>query len=92
MLGDHNLASDPDCKKLKFSKLCSPDRIKVKVEKAIVHESYSEDKSNNIALIRLKELVPLHNEDPVNSVVEPVCLPWDKGKGKFISERIFSLK
>ena len=90
MLGDHNLAKNPDCKRLVSSQLCSPERIKIKVEKTIVHEKYSEDKSNNIALIRLKDLVPLHNEDPVNSIVMPVCLPWNEGSNLSIKIRINS--
>ena len=77
VLGDHNLASDPDCKKLKFSKLCSPDRMKVKVEKAIVHESYSEDKSNNIVVglvFQQKYLIFVKNLKPLVSL--PFGYKW----------------
>ena len=38
--------------------------------------SGSSTQANDIALIRLNEPVPLHNEDPQNSYVKPVCLPW----------------
>ena len=46
----------------------------------IVHENYSVDRRglyrNDIALIRLNESVPLHSEDPSQSMASPVCLPW----------------
>ena len=77
MLGDHILRKDPDCQKNKFGDLCNPRKITKYVDKTIIHENYNpNNKTNNIALIRLDERVPLHNEDPVHSIVAPVCLPW----------------
>ena len=42
--------------------------------KATISERYS----NDIALIRINEAIPLHQEDPTKSLVEPICLPWSK--------------
>ena len=77
MLGDHILNNDPDCQRNKFGELCNPTIITKKVDKTIIHKNYNQtDRTNNIALIRLDERVTLHNEDPVKSIVAPVCLPW----------------
>ena len=45
-----------------------------------MHESYDDEPAFNhdIALIRLDQEVPLNSEDPKNSWVLPVCLPWAK--------------
>ena len=37
-------------------------------------------------MIRLDELVPLHIEDPEQSIVAPVCLPWKDSDKEIIKE------
>ena len=63
ILGDYNLSENPDCEKQGYRKLCAPPKIVRNIEKTIVHENYATDPSNNIALIRMDEIVPLHSED-----------------------------
>ena len=51
------------------------------VEKIILHEDYDRNLQggaapNDIALIRVNESIPLHDEDPKLSNVRPICLPW----------------
>ena len=63
----------------KFGDLCNPPIIQKKIDdtKTRIHERYnSTDRSNNIALLRLKTKITLHSEDPVISIIAPVCLPW----------------
>lgn len=79
MLGEHILENNPDCQMNKFGDLCNPPIISKKIDetKTRIHERYnSTDRSNNIALLRLKTKITLHSEDPVISIIAPVCLPW----------------
>jgi len=76
-LGDYILKEDPDCTRNSIARLCHPPKIVRKVNGVVIHENYDPTNNyNNIALIRLEELVPLHTEDPIRSIVAPVCLPW----------------
>ena len=79
VLGEHILENNPDCQMNKFGDLCNPPIIQKKIDdtKTRIHERYnSTDRSNNIALLRLKTKITLHSEDPVISIIAPVCLPW----------------
>ena len=79
MLGEHILENNPDCQMNKFGDLCNPPIIQKKIDgtKTRIHERYnSTDRSNDIALLRLKSKITLHSEDPVISIIAPVCLPW----------------
>ena len=65
-LGDYVLNKDPDCTRNSIARLCHPPKIVRKVNGVVIHENYDPTNNyNNIALIRLKELVPLHTEDPI---------------------------
>ena len=78
MLGEYIVGRDPDCIRVNGKKTCAPPKISRKVAKTIVHEDYKTNPPfpNDIALIRLDEAVPLHQENPAISSVVPVCLPW----------------
>jgi len=76
ILGEHTLGTDPDCSD--DDKNCSPKVIKRRVSKHIIHEDWNAaNVENDIALLRLDQPVPLFNENPDESAVMPVCLPWD---------------
>ena len=79
MLGEHVVGRDPDCIRVNGKKTCAPPKITRKVAKTIIHENYKKNPPfpNDIALIRLDEAVPLHQENPAISSVVPVCLPWN---------------
>ena len=49
------------------------------IGKVIIHEDFDPiNNANDIALVRLDSLVPLHNEDASKSVIAPICLPWNE--------------
>ena len=76
LLGEHTVGKNPDCFK---GGSCAPKSIKVEVDQIIIHEKYDSVHGGfDIALIRLKEPVPLFHEDGTKSLIEPVCLPWSK--------------
>ena len=87
VLGDWKISTNPDCAR-KNKKRCVPKKIVRKVGKIIKHEDFQptdprpknitdgEYYRNDIALIRLNEAVPLFNDNPSQSFVLPVCLPW----------------
>ena len=65
-LGDYVLNKDPDCTRNSIARLCYPPKIVRKVGQVVIHENHDPiNNYNNIALIRLEELVPLHTEDPI---------------------------
>ena len=70
VLGDYVLDpnSDPDCTK----NACAPKRIVKKIAKIIKHEQFSRKSNgkyqNDIALIRLQEPIPLHNEVHISKI------------------------
>ena len=80
IVGEHVLGVDPDCTKVGgFAKLCNPNKIKVNIANVTIHEDYDPiNNANDIALIRLDTLVPLHNEDASKSVIAPICLSWNE--------------
>ena len=83
MLGEYQVGRDPDCTTNTRTRRqsCAPPKITRKVVKTIIHEDYKKVAPfpNDIALIRLDEAVPLHQENPKFSSVVPVCLPWNNG-------------
>ena len=48
ILGEYNLAKDPDCKKKNGIERCTPRKIIRNIEKTIVHESYANDPAYDI--------------------------------------------
>ena len=60
------LEKNPDCFRNRYAKLCAPSIINRTIEEIIPHGN------NDVALIRLNELVPLHYKDPETSIVAPV--------------------
>ena len=78
VLGEYQVGRDPDCTGIRRQS-CAPPKITRKVAKTIIHEDYKKVAPfpNDIALIRLDEAVPLHQENPKFSSVIPVCLPWN---------------
>ena len=78
VLGEYQVGRDPDCTGIRRQS-CAPPKITRKVAKTIIHEGYKEIAPfpNDIALIRLDQAVPLHQENPKISSVVPVCLPWN---------------
>jgi len=79
ILGEHTLGKDMECvtSSDKQETTCTTTVIKRQVEKMIIHEDFT-NSTNDIALIRLTEPIPLHSEDPNLSSVMPVCLPWNR--------------
>ena len=76
------VGEDPDCENC-------PSIIRRKINKdrdIIIHEDFNrrlgknlpERYANDIALIRIDEAIPLHQEETTRSLVEPICLPWSK--------------
>ena len=68
--------------KIVLPALCSAPiiRRKINVDKdVIVHEKFNVkgNLENDIALIRIEEAVPLHQEDEFKSGASPICLPWN---------------
>ena len=52
---------------------------KRKPAEIIVHENYDQNVTtslNDLALIRVDEMMPLYSENSTISNVMPVCLPW----------------
>ena len=84
VIGDHNLASNPDCDKdVKGGLLCENkpvQRFQMIQDDVTIHEEWDLDKlregANDIALIRLPKLVYTMFEIPEGVHVAPVCLPW----------------
>ena len=84
VIGDHNLASNPDCDKDARGNLrCNNkpvQRFQMIQDDVIIHENWDLDKlkegANDIALIRLPKLVYTMYEVPDGVHVSPVCLPW----------------
>ena len=77
------LEKNPDCFRNRYAKLCAPSIINRTIEEITPHGN------NDIALIRLNELVPLHNEEPEKSIVAPVCLPWSDEAKEIVSDLKF---
>ena len=78
-MGEHTLGKDMECVTSSETQetTCTTTVIKRQVEKMIIHEDFT-NSTNDIALIRLTEPIPLHSEDPNLSSVMPVCLPWNR--------------
>ena len=62
--------------------LCSAPIIRRKINinrDVIVHEKFNitGNLENDIALIRINDAVPLHQENEFESSVSPICLPWN---------------
>ena len=80
VLGEHDFGKDEDCD---FEgQFCSAPIIKRKINvnrDVIVHEKFNEtgNLENDIALIRIQEAVPLHQENEFKSGASPICLPWN---------------
>ena len=82
ILGEQDFGKDEDCNYLDSRGLCSAPIIKRKINvnrDVIIHERYDETGNTeyDIALIRIEEAVPLHQENEFESTVSPICLPWN---------------
>ena len=78
ILGEHTILSDPDCTTGLNGKCLAPI-YKRKPAEIIVHENYDQNVTtslNDLALIRVDEMMPLFSENSTISNVVPVCLPW----------------
>ncbi|KAM7360640.1 serine protease grass-like [Cochliomyia hominivorax] len=72
-LGEHDIATDPDCRQLGRKKVCNPKVEDFGVEKIITHPRYNERKRiNDIALVKLDRNVDFKKH------IKPVCLPITK--------------
>ena len=93
VLGEYIVNQDPDCDETNTN--CNPTVIRRGIKKIIVHQNYEKHKNeaiqfaNDIALIRLDQSVPLNSEDPTNSVVKPICLPWKRNDFGRKTEDVF---
>ena len=93
VLGEYIVNQDPDCDETNTN--CNPIVIRRGIKKIIVHENYEKHRNeaiqfaNDIALIRLDQSVPLNSEDPNNSVVKPICLPWKRNDFGRKTEDVF---
>ena len=73
VLGELNVKTDPDCPKNDQTANCAPKKITRKItskDQIIGHENYIsriDILKNDIALIKLNEVVTLYDEDPINS-------------------------
>ena len=81
ILGEHDFGKEQDCSPDK-PQICSAPiiRRKINVNKdVIVHEKFNVtgNLENDIALIRIEEAVPLHQENEFKSGASPICLPWN---------------
>ena len=81
VLGEHIVGKDPDCNRKKTK--CNPPKITRRINASrdiIIHENYKSPNkySNDIALIRINEAIPLFQENPAISAVSPICLPWSR--------------
>ena len=80
VLGEHDFGKDEDCDA--HGRYCSAPVIRRKInviKDVIVHEKFNVkgNLENDIALIRIEEAVPLHQENEFKSGVSPICLPWN---------------
>ena len=68
----------------KNSKICNAPVIRRRIsnKNIILHEDYDYPK-HDIALIGMKNPVPLYQEDPKISSVSPICLPWSYGNSSY---------
>ena len=89
ILGEHDFGRDEDCDN--YGRFCSAPIIRrqINVDRdVIIHEKF--DKTGNteydIALIRIEEAVPLHQENEFKSSVSPICLPWNTNLDEEIQE------
>ena len=86
VVGDHNLATNPDCDKDAKGRLrClnkPVQRFQMIQEDVTIHEGWDINKlkegANDIALIRLPKLVYTMYEIPDGVHVAPICLPWGR--------------
>ena len=84
-MGEHVVGTDPDCSS-KNQGDCNPPKITRKIDAhkdVIIHKYYGKPKkySNDIALIRINDAIPLYLDDQDLSAVSPICLPWSEEKG-----------
>lgn len=62
-MGEHDLRTNPDCRKLFKKNVCSPAVEDIGVEKIITHPKYNERKRiNDIALIKLERDVQFQSK------------------------------
>ena len=73
MLGEHTVGENPDCNKK--GTICAPKITRMNItsrDQIIVHDDFSAKTGvNDIALIRLNELVTLFSENPTESFITP---------------------
>ena len=73
MLGELTVGKDPDCNH--EGTICAPKTTRMNItsrDQIIVHDDFSAKTGiNDIALIRLNELVTLFSEDPTESFITP---------------------
>lgn len=72
-LGEHNLATNPDCEPLNNGgTICAPPAVDISIAEKIVHEKYkmySSSSHDDIALIRVAQSINF------TEWVKPICLP-----------------
>jgi hypothetical protein len=85
VLGDHNLATNPDCIKVNGEQQCTNkpvQRFYMTGGDAKVHENWDrgilKENGNDIALVRLPKPAYTMFEIGSGVHVSPVCLPWGK--------------
>ncbi|XP_065372231.1 transmembrane protease serine 9-like [Calliphora vicina] len=72
-LGEHDLSTNPDCRRKGRKNVCSPVVEDFGVEKIITHPKYNERRRiNDIALVKLDRNVDFKRH------IKPVCLPITK--------------
>ena len=75
VLGEHIIGTNPDCNDFG----CLPKTFTRQVQKYILHESYNTSRIGgpyDLAMIRLNQSVPMFKQNPKESGVVPVCIPW----------------
>lgn len=73
-LGEHKISTEVDCANPTDKSTCIKDDPPIQdiaVDKFIIHEEYTENKINDIALVRLKTEADLNNKKSVGTI----CLP-----------------
>ena len=77
---------------------CVASIYKRKPAEIIAHENFDQNvpstkrRLNDLALIRVDEIMPLYGENSTISSVVPVCLPWKSNDpGRQLGQKLFRL-
>ncbi|KAG5896176.1 hypothetical protein JTB14_016951 [Gonioctena quinquepunctata] len=86
-LGEHDLRSKKDCRKVHGGQICADNPIDVPVLNTFRHQNYnSRTLKDDIALIRLKRAVTF------TDFIQPICLPFERSlESKVLTGQKFTI-